>query len=45
MVTVMAAGVFDILHLGYLSYLRAARELGGDPVLVAADKTARRMNT
>ena len=44
MVTVMAAGVFDILHLGHLSYLRAARELGDKLVVVVADdETAGRM--
>jgi len=44
MVTVMAAGVFDILHLGHLYYLRAARALGDRlVVVVACDDTARKM--
>ena len=44
MVTVMAAGVFDILHLGHLYYLRAARALGNRlVVVVACDDTARKM--
>ena len=40
---VLAAGKFDILHLGHISYLEQARELAGDTgelvVVVALDKT------
>lgn len=44
MVRVMASGVFDILHLGHLHYLRQAKELGDDLVVVVArDSTVRRM--
>lgn len=40
----MATGVFDILHLGHLSYLRQARELGDELVVVVArDSTVRKM--
>ena len=41
MVRVMATGVFDILHLGHLYFLREARKLGDElVVVVATDKTA-----
>ncbi len=44
MVRVMASGVFDILHLGHLHYLRQAKELGDELVVVVArDSTVRRM--
>lgn len=44
MVRVMATGVFDILHIGHLHYLRQAKELGDDLVVVIArDTTVRRM--
>lgn len=44
MTTVMASGVFDIVHMGHLYYLKAARELGDRlVVVVACDETARRM--
>jgi FAD synthetase len=40
---VLAAGKFDILHLGHLAYLQQARELAGSDgelvVIVALDKT------
>ncbi|MFW9805415.1 MAG: adenylyltransferase/cytidyltransferase family protein [Candidatus Thorarchaeota archaeon] len=40
---VLAAGKFDILHLGHISYLQQARELAGDDgelvVVIALDKT------
>jgi len=40
---VLAAGKFDILHLGHISYLEQAKELAGDDgelvVVVALDKT------
>ena len=40
---VLAAGKFDILHLGHISYLEQARELAGDNgelvVVIALDKT------
>lgn len=42
-VKVMATGVFDILHTGHLFFLREARELGDELVVVVArDVTARR---
>ena len=44
MVRVMATGVFDILHLGHLYFLREARKLGDElVVVVATDKTAEKM--
>jgi FAD synthetase len=40
---ILAAGKFDILHLGHLAYLEQAKELGGDEgellVVIALDKT------
>ncbi|MFX1559385.1 MAG: adenylyltransferase/cytidyltransferase family protein [Promethearchaeota archaeon] len=40
---VLAAGKFDILHLGHISYLKQARELAGENgelvVVIALDKT------
>jgi FAD synthetase len=40
---IMAAGKFDILHLGHLAYLEQARELAGENgkliVVIALDKT------
>jgi FAD synthetase len=40
---ILAAGKFDILHLGHLAYLEQARELAGDDgqliVVIALDKT------
>lgn len=40
---VLAAGKFDILHLGHVSYLEQARELAGEDgelvVVIALDKT------
>ena len=42
--TVMATGVFDILHLGHLYYLTEAKKLGDRLVVVVArDDTARRL--
>ncbi len=39
---VMAAGTFDLLHLGHLHYLQEAKELGDELVVViACDKTVR----
>ncbi len=44
MVRVMASGVFDIIHLGHIHYLRQAKELGDELVVVVArDSTVRRM--
>lgn len=44
MVRVMATGVFDILHLGHLHYLRQAKQLGDELVVVVArDSTVRKM--
>ena len=41
MVRVMAAGVFDILHLGHLHFLQEAKKLGDElVVVVSTDKTA-----
>ncbi|HID73818.1 MAG TPA: FAD synthase [Thermoplasmata archaeon] len=43
MVRVMATGVFDLLHVGHLHYLRSARGLGDELVVVVAnDDTVRR---
>jgi FAD synthetase len=43
---VLAAGKFDILHLGHLAYLEQAKELAGDDgelvVVIALDKTIER---
>ncbi len=43
---VLAAGKFDILHLGHLAYLEQARKLVGDDgeliVIIALDKTIER---
>lgn len=42
----LAAGKFDILHLGHIAYLKQAKELAGDDgelvVVVALDKTVER---
>ena len=41
---VVATGVFDLLHPGHIHFLRAARELGDElVVIVANDATVRRM--
>ena len=43
MTTVMASGVFDILHTGHISYLEQARSYGDRlVVVVACDNTVRR---
>ncbi|MFO7792162.1 MAG: adenylyltransferase/cytidyltransferase family protein [Candidatus Saliniplasma sp.] len=40
--TVMAAGTFDLIHLGHLHYLKAAKRLGDElVVVVACDETVR----
>ncbi len=43
---VLAAGKFDILHLGHLAYLKQAKELAGEEgeliVIIALDKTIER---
>ena len=43
---VLAAGKFDILHLGHLAYLKQAKDLAGDEgeliVIIALDKTIER---
>ncbi|MFW5904074.1 MAG: adenylyltransferase/cytidyltransferase family protein [Candidatus Saliniplasma sp.] len=40
--TVMAAGTFDLIHLGHLHYLKRAKELGDElVVVVACDETVR----
>ncbi len=42
-VRVMAAGVFDIIHLGHLHYLEESKRLGDElVVVVATDKTVRK---
>ncbi len=42
MVRVMASGVFDLLHIGHLHYLREARSMGDELVVViATDETVR----
>lgn len=44
MVRVMATGVFDILHPGHLHFLREARKLGDELVVVVArDSVAEKM--
>jgi FAD synthetase len=44
MVRVMATGVFDLLHPGHLFFLREAKALGDELVVVVArDQTARRL--
>lgn len=44
MVTVMATGVFDLLHLGHLYFLQEAKRLGDELiVVVATDKTAEKL--
>lgn len=43
MVRVMATGVFDIIHLGHIHYLRESAKLGDELyVVVARDSTARK---
>ena len=44
MVTVMATGTFDILHLGHIYFLKEAKKLGDKlVVIVATDSTVRRL--
>ena len=41
--TVMAAGVFDLIHMGHVNYLTEAKKLGDRlVVVVASDETVRR---
>jgi len=43
MVKVMASGVFDIIHLGHIHYLKESKKLGDELiVVVATDDTVRR---
>ena len=43
MVRVMASGVFDILHIGHLHYLKESKIMGDELiVVVATDNTARK---
>lgn len=43
MVLVMATGVFDILHVGHIHFLKEARKLGDELVVViASDATVRK---
>jgi len=47
MTTVLAAGVFDLLHYGHIRYLEEAKKTGGPNtrlvVIVARDETVRRL--
>lgn len=44
MVKVMATGTFDLLHMGHIYYLREARKLGDElVVIVARDSTVRKL--
>lgn len=44
MVRVMATGVFDIIHLGHVYFLKEAKKLGDElMVVVATDKTAEKL--
>ena len=44
MVKVMASGTFDLLHLGHIYYLKQAKKLGDElVVVVATDKTVRKL--
>jgi len=47
MTTVLAAGVFDLLHYGHIRYLEEAKKAGGPNarlvVIVARDETVRRL--
>ena len=47
MKTVLAAGVFDLLHYGHIRYLEEAKNAGGEGaqliVIVARDETVRRL--
>jgi FAD synthetase len=44
MVTVMATGTFDILHMGHIYYLKEAKKLGDRlVVVVACDETVRKL--
>lgn len=47
MKTVLAAGVFDLLHYGHIKYLEEAKGLGGKEaklvVIVARDETVKRL--
>ena len=47
MTTVLAAGVFDLLHYGHIRYLEEAKKTGGENsrlvVIVARDETVRRL--
>ena len=41
---VFASGVFDLIHVGHLKYLQAARQLGGSLLVgVNSDKSARKL--
>ena len=44
MVSVMASGTFDLLHMGHIYYLREAKKLGDKLiVVVACDETVRKL--
>ncbi len=42
-IRIMAAGVFDLLHIGHLHYLQEAKEMGDElVVVVATDETVKK---
>ena len=44
MVKIMATGAFDILHMGHIYYLKEAKKLGDElVVIVACDSTIRKL--
>ena len=44
MVTVMASGTFDLLHMGHIYYLKESKKLGDKLiVVVACDETVKKM--
>ena len=44
MVKIMATGAFDILHMGHIYYLKEAKKLGDElVVIVACDSTVRKL--
>lgn len=46
-VTVLASGVFDLVHYGHVRFIEEAKKIGGDEsrliIIVARDKTVRRL--
>ena len=44
MVTVMASGTFDLLHMGHIFYLKEAKKLGDELIVVVArDETVKKL--